>query len=191
MMVLLVVSVLGFVSAEMLVSDEGVEYDGEILSLLETQDEVFVNVDLSANITSTSLPKGTREERIYRLSKIREEVNESLLEVLPFLSEDEFKLKRASLSYASFSGNITKKGFDKLINDSKIWMIRLVETTQTSVGEDIENETVEEENKTQILENNTIQEKIDVKDNENLGWVWLGIIFIIVMFIIILIIKRR
>ncbi len=107
--------------------------DLRVETLLETQDEVFVNVDLKINTTSTSLPKGTKEERVYRLSKIREEVNNSLSEVVPFLSEDEFKLKRASLSYASFSGNITKKGFDKLKKDSRVKVIRLVETTQTSL----------------------------------------------------------
>lgn len=83
-----------------------VKYGPEIIEAFDSQEEVRVIVRMRENPNTTT----TTEERSAFLIRIDL--------VLSELSDDEFKLVRKY--WDGFSGIITRKGFDKLINNTEI-----------------------------------------------------------------------
>jgi hypothetical protein len=104
------------ISAEMLTSLANVSYDSDILNNFENQSEVRVFILLKENITSNYS-------------------NYVETKIPSFLSEKEFKLRYIFESVHSISAEITKLGFDKLVNNSDIKEIVLVEKTYLSNNE--------------------------------------------------------
>ncbi len=94
LMVLVVVSVLGIIRAEMLVSDAGVEYDDEILEELNNSNWVAVLIDLK---------------------DISEMDN-----VFSNFSVNEIRDLYKSPYSSRIDAEITEEGFEKLINDSRV-----------------------------------------------------------------------
>ena len=105
-MVLVVVSMFGIVSSEMLVSDVGVEYDSEIVDALDNSELAEVMVELSFS----------------NLSLINS--------LLSNFTEEEFKLKRILRGDDAFVGNITKEGLNKLINNPNVEFVFLSKILQ-------------------------------------------------------------
>lgn len=106
---------INLVGAEMLISDAGVEYDSEIISAFNSSEWVRVFITLKDNITNyTDYVKN---------------------EIPTFLSENEFKIKYIFENVPSLSAEITKEGLDKIINNSDVAEIGLVEKTYTSDDE--------------------------------------------------------
>ncbi len=99
MMVLVVVSLFGVVSAEMLVSDAGVEYDSRILeefAKLEGTDGTFVQI-------------------IIQLKDFSDAEN-----LLSIFNESEIKDIAIRNLTKKMGVGLTKEGFDKLISDSRV-----------------------------------------------------------------------
>jgi len=90
--VLIIVGLIGVVVAETLVSDAGVSYDSEILGALNSSEWVSIFMKLNNMSEADSL--------------------------LSTFLETEFKFKRKSST--RIVGEITREGFDKLINDTRI-----------------------------------------------------------------------
>ncbi len=142
-----------FALAEILVSDSGVTYDSKIESLFESQKWVHVSVNLNANISSNySGSIKNREESEKYLEDIKSQVKEAQNKVLPLLSENEFRVRYVFELTPTFSGNITKEGFDKLVNNLDVNEIGLVE--RASVNDVIYSEKigVEEEKVLDVIE---------------------------------------
>lgn len=113
-----------FVSASNLLvgtSDSGVQYDKEILGQFLISDWVHVTIkvhdfsniiiDYQEDSVEVQTEKDNQRWDVYR------NTSES---VLSTLSEEEFQLKSKSEFGRSFSGNITKEGFDKLLQDERV-----------------------------------------------------------------------
>ena len=134
-LLIIVLFSLSFVNAVEPVNETNisVEYDLEILEAFDNQTKAGVKVELNdnSNITIT----GTKEERKELLKQKDKWFEPVTDEVLAELSEDEFILQRESLR--GFSGEITKEGFDKLINDTRVKAIYL---DKVVYGVDSENE---------------------------------------------------
>jgi len=174
--ILVIISMTSFVNAEMLVSDANVSYDSEILDRFQSSEWVDVLVDLKdySNITVT----GNKEER-KELSRQRDIwFKPKIDEAFAALSEDEFNLVRKTSR--GFRGEVTKKGLDKLINDTRISAVYF----NGIVGEalDSENETITENNK-------SISPNIK---KEGFWFKWWWMIILIGLFVIgYIIIKRK
>ena len=109
---ILSVFLISFVSAEVLVSDAGVEYETDILDALDDSEWVEVII------------------------KIQEE-NDTLRDfVISNLSISEFQFKEKQLLESGFVGNISLEGLNKLINNSNVKWIYLNRIAHT-----LENET--------------------------------------------------
>ena len=148
-------------------------YDPEILEafnnltprfgvkIINNQTWILVIVDLRDNSNITVI--GTTEER-RALSRQKDEWFQPVInEVLSTLSEDEFDDIRTSLR--SFSGHISKKGFNKLVNDPRITAIHMdkpVYAVGSGVGIGIPTET---ENVT-VSDEGFLAENISVTEPE-------------------------
>lgn len=132
------IMLVSFVGAKMLTSSANVSYDSNIIDAFQNQSEVRVIVTLKANLISDYSPS-TKNSKEYNLwiSDIKNQVSEIQSKVIPFLSEDEFKIKYIYELSPSFSGNITQKGLDKLINNPNVERIYLVEKTYTSLDKSV------------------------------------------------------
>ena len=108
----------GLVHAEVLVSDANVSYESEIVDGFEDSGLVSVIVEIK-DITNITISRNDPVE----LQNMKDEERKKILSnitnsVLLTLSEDEFKIRNKESHF--FSGNITEKGFDKLILDERI-----------------------------------------------------------------------
>jgi len=129
-----------FVSAEMLTSDAGVSYDSQIIDKFNNGSE-WVDV-------------------FFRLNNESEVDN-----VLSISFENDFRLDNKAQGI--ISGAITKEGFEKLKNDSRI----------KNIYPNVEVEAAENEI---IIDD--IQETNNETEKSNLDWLWIiGIIFIILI----------
>lgn len=137
--VLIFVSMINIVSAEMMVSDAGVEYEKELLESLNNQtlaenwinqsDYEIFKIDEQGTIwahevivrlkdNSGIVVEGSIEEK-KKLMKQRDEWFKPIVEeVLSTLSEDEFRSYGKSSD--GFGGQITKEGVDKLIKNKNV-----------------------------------------------------------------------
>jgi hypothetical protein len=108
-----------FVNAQTLTSGVGVEYDAELKGQFLLNEWVYVTVDIkdTSNITTPHRTSPDFKEKITERTIFLTNISDS---VLSTLSEDEFKLKGKITSGLGFSGNITKKGFNKLLNDTRV-----------------------------------------------------------------------
>ncbi len=120
------------VSSQIELSEKKVKYDTKIEDLLKTQPTVFVNINLRANIISNYSNSIKSPEHQFYVKDVQMQIDRVQNEVIPYLSNDEFSLRRASESFPSFDGNITKKGFEKLLKDPRIESITLVKETHVS-----------------------------------------------------------
>lgn len=184
-------------------SDASVEYDPEILDAFEKQTWLHVTVRLKD--MSGILVTGTTEERRGASKQIYEWFDPVIDEVLATLSETEFNLR--SRRSAGFGGNITKQGFNKLINDIRVRKVFLSlmepgsglenDSIITEGGTDetiIESEVVaESENETVTEEDKTSEAELQEVGIEKRNLLWLWILFVVIALIIIfyLIIKIR
>jgi parallel beta-helix repeat protein len=136
--ILIVVSVFGFVKSEMLTSSANVSYDSRITETFQNQTEVNVIVILKADLISKYSPS-TKNNSEYNewVSDIKKQVIDVQSKVIPFLSEDEFKIKYTFELSPSFSGNITEKGLEKLISNPNVERIEFVEKTYSSLDKSI------------------------------------------------------
>jgi len=137
LIILVVGGILSFVSAEMLVSDTGVEYDSELIEQFLVSKWVHVTIDVKdfSNITiskedsvAVQTTKDSQRWDIYRNTS---------QSVLSILSENEFQLKRKSEWGRSFSGNITKEGFEKLLKDDRVKKIYAEKEIHISLNESV------------------------------------------------------
>jgi hypothetical protein len=101
------------------VSDSGVEYDSELIGQFLISKWVHVTVDIKdfSNITIPNKNSFDFESKINERWNVYRNTLESVLSTLP---EEEFQLKMKSEFGTFFSGNITKEGFDKLLNDERV-----------------------------------------------------------------------
>ena len=132
MLVILFVNI-NILSAEILINDAGISYDSKILDEFKTNSEVNVIVTLKANLTKYSSSIKDSDEYNNWIIDIKKRVGEYQSKVIPFLSRDEFQIKYIYELSPSFSGNITRKGFDKLVSDSNIERIEIVEGIYSSL----------------------------------------------------------
>lgn len=100
--------------------------DSEVEELLKTQNEVDVIVILKADniVSDYSSSIHNPEERTNWIEDITKQVDEVQDKVIPFLSEDDFKVEHKFHSSPDFSGWITQKGLNKLIENPNV--IRIV-----------------------------------------------------------------
>lgn len=127
---LIIISSLQVVSAELLVSDVGVEYESDILDVLDSSEWVGVIVNIPFS-------------------------NLSLLNsILSNLTDSEFKLKKILLGDDAFAGNITREGFNKLINNSNIrtiYLNRIAHVIGNGAIEDKKERSCEEDSDCEIV----------------------------------------
>jgi len=113
----------GGTSNETPVTNLTVRYDPEILTKLlwSTQVPVIVNVRDTSNIPIIS---NDTDEEINRKKNLRKDYFlERTILILSNLSTEEFKLKGQYITGKGFYGDLTKPGFDKLIEDTKVSQI--------------------------------------------------------------------
>ena len=103
------------------VSDGGVEYDGELIGQFFLSKWIHVMVDAKdfSNIT-INYKEDSVEIQTMKDNQRWEIYRNTSNAVLSTLSKDEFRLKQKSEFGVFFSGNITKEGFDKLLNDTRV-----------------------------------------------------------------------
>lgn len=139
---------ISFVYAEALISDAGVEYESDIVDDLNGSEWVEVIIETYSK-------------------------NKTILEGMLFsLTKDEFKLEEIFLESEGLVGNITKKGFDKLINNSDVKLIYLNRIAH-------------------ILGNETITETSEEIQTEKRSLLWFYIISGIILTIILYFIIKR
>ena len=157
---LLFISLINFVNGE--VDTTSPEYL-EVLGAFNDEEWVFVIVRLedNSNIEIT----GTKEERRDLINQRDEWFKSKIDGVLSTLSEDEIG-DTGKLS-TGFGGTITRRGFDKLVNDPRIKSISLVNVGAQGALDDAE--------------------KLGVSD----GWLWFLIIFVISVIILFLFINQK
>jgi len=102
-------------------SDEGVEYDDELLVQFLINDWVYVTIDVKdfSNVT-IDYKKDSIEIQKIKDTRRWETYKETSEAILSTLSMGEFQLRRKSEFGTSITGNITKKGFDKLLEDQRV-----------------------------------------------------------------------
>jgi heterodisulfide reductase subunit A-like polyferredoxin len=127
-LILLFISLMGFVAAEdnetnfnplVGMSNEGVKYDREILVKFFVSDWVHVTVDIR-DTTNITIPNKNSPDYELKTQQKKEILIEQTNAVLSTLSDSEFKLKRNSEFGGFFSGNITKEGFKRLLEDNRV-----------------------------------------------------------------------
>jgi len=150
LVVLIIVSMIGVISAEMLTSDVGVEYESEILREFNKTNQTLVGV-------------------FFELKDMSEADN-----LFSDLTESDFEFVRKSSK--RIIGKVTKKGFDKLINDERIKVIYFSESVYAT----------NDKNETQIEENISNKEEKEFEIN-----LWLIGIFILVALLIIYLIFHK
>jgi len=156
-MVLVIVGVLGVVGAETtLISDAGVEYEVEVLEKLNKTEWIPVIIEI-----------------YFENSTIIDQVLSNLL-------ESEFKLKKKLLGNDALVGNITKEGFNKVLNNPNVRLIYLSRIAQIHPGNEIEDE------KVGVLE----EEEIKIK-RINLWLVILPILAILLVVIYLIFHKKK
>jgi hypothetical protein len=103
------------------VSDSGVEYDSELIGqfLLNKWVHVSVRVKDFSNI-SINYKEDSVELQTIKDNQRWDVYRNTSEAILSTLSRDEFQLKSKSEWGRSFSGNITKEGFNKLLNDERV-----------------------------------------------------------------------
>ena len=118
------------------ISDKGIKYDKEILdnfNLTNIEKDYFIKGDLKKfpkkeidwvhvmvkvkDFSNITIPHRTSPDFESKKDERWEIYRETSDTVLSTLSPDEFRLKSKSEFGRSFSGNITKKGFDKLLDE--------------------------------------------------------------------------
>ncbi|HEB47130.1 MAG TPA: hypothetical protein ENI22_01535 [Candidatus Pacearchaeota archaeon] len=110
------VFLISFVSAEVLVSDAGVEYESEIIDALDDSEWVEVIIEI-------------------------QEKNDTLRDfVISNLSISEFQFKEKQLLESGFVGNISLEGLNKLIDSSDVRLIYL-----NRIAHILDNETIEDQ----------------------------------------------
>jgi len=135
-----------------------VEYDSEILDAFDNnQTWVRVIVDLKDN--SGINVTGTKEERTNLSRQIDEWFKPIVDDMYNMFSEDEFIIIRKSLR--GLSGEISEKGFNKLINDVRVKYVYMDAVGSVAIDE---NNIGVEYNVTN--ENNHDSEKNGTKDNK-------------------------
>jgi len=107
------------VSAELLNSSAGVQYDSSIVERFDNGSKtVLIGVQIKDNsgisIGGTNEEKDALMEQQYNWS-----INKAQ-EVFETLSSEEITLRGDHVMIGAFEGNITKAGFDKLINNSDV-----------------------------------------------------------------------
>jgi hypothetical protein len=107
------------ITADVLISNAGVQYDSELIGQFLLNNWVHVTVDIkdTSGITIPNRNSPDFESKIKQRTLIMTTINEA---VLSTLSENEFKLKTQSEFGGFFSGNITKEGFDRLLKDERV-----------------------------------------------------------------------
>ena len=103
LVVLVIISMFGFVSAEMLISESGIEYEQRIL-------DEFTKLEMNESISETWI------KIFFRLKDASDKEN-----VLSQFSEEEIKdIISHDISPEVVALKTTKEGFEKLIQDTKI-----------------------------------------------------------------------
>jgi len=111
MIMLIGIMQVNMISAEILVSDAGVEYESEILKAFKDQTWVYVTVDIKDTSNITIFYKEDSIEVQEMKDKQRDGIIGGIIDsVLSTLSEDEFKVKNTRVGFSGFSGNITEEG---------------------------------------------------------------------------------
>ncbi|MFH1376233.1 MAG: hypothetical protein ABIH25_01225 [Candidatus Woesearchaeota archaeon] len=123
LIIIVLASMCDLANANVLVSDAGVEYDKEIQFFFKEWVPVIVEVKDFSNIT-IDYKNDPAEIQEAKDNEKRDIYKETMNSVLSTLSDEEFQLKRESEWGTFFSGNITKKGFDKLLNDQRVKKIQ-------------------------------------------------------------------
>jgi hypothetical protein len=120
LMILLVsLVIVNFVGAEMLVSDVGVQYDSSIVDKFNNGSlAVLVGVDIKDN--SGIIVEGTKEQRDDLIEQKEDWKRNKTQEVFETLSGEEIVLRLGKIDIGGFEGNITKTGFEKLVNNSDV-----------------------------------------------------------------------
>jgi hypothetical protein len=115
--ILLLIFLFQFVSAG--ISNSGVEYDSELASQFFFHKWVHVTVDINdtSNIIIPDRNSPNFESKIKQKTETLMSISDS---VLLTLSKEEFQFEEKLISGRGFSGNITKEGFNKLLNDERV-----------------------------------------------------------------------
>lgn len=167
---LLAILIFNFISAEMLVSDAGVEYDSAIVSAFNSSDWIFVLIRLEDN--SGTLPSQVNERNEWFVSVIGDILSSFSFEEFqfPWKGGVELELKHSD----GFEGFISEQGFEKLINDNRIKSISLI----TQGAHAMKNET-----------NNGTNDEFEEKINKIKwrGLIWVGSIVGVILIILYLI----
>lgn len=124
LLVLVFVSVASFVNAQ---TNYTVPYvDPKILEKLNTSSEVSIIVKVKDTTWITITSEDSGEQQAIKDSKKKEILDNKTNSVLSQLPETEFKLKGKFPRGDGFSGNITRRGLDILINNSDVGEVYLV-----------------------------------------------------------------
>ena len=172
---------------EILVSDAGVQYDSSIIGRFENQSSVTISVKLRDE--SNIIINGTFEERDVLINQKGDWFNSTITEFLSNFSKEEFNL--TGVSTRGFRGNITQKGFNELLKDSRVSLIK-DRTDAALITGMLDNET--EINQSNELEDQNISSNVKeniAKDNFSFIWISLIIILLILMIITIKFIKNK
>jgi|SRR3989344_2821379 len=112
-----------------------VNIDQRIEEILQTQEAVEVLVSIKGEVSSnySSSIKNPKEREKW-IADITSQVDEIQSKVIPFLSEDEFKIRNRFELSTGFYGDITKLGLEKLKKDPLIESIALPKKTYASGG---------------------------------------------------------
>jgi hypothetical protein len=137
---LVLISMLGIVRGETLTSPANVSYDSELIGQFFLSDWVHVTIKINDN-TNISI----QDTDSVAVQKQKDDMHFALLNntsnlILLSLSKNEFQLEGIFPWGNGFYGNITKKGFDKLLNDTRVKKIYAdKEITNASAGTIVKN----------------------------------------------------
>lgn len=172
---------MNFVNAEMLISDAGVQYDSSIIDRFDNgSSSVLVSVEIKDN--SGIIIEGTSEQRNDLIELKEEWERNKTEEVFAALSEGEMSLRLDNLGVGWFEGNITKSGFEKLINNSDIHNIDDMTGAYPAGAHTMEDQMEQESNVSIEFE---FEEQDQIKETRERSFSFFWIIFVIIFLIFI------
>lgn len=186
---ILSIFLINFISAEMFFSDAGVEYQQSITERFSFNKSLkYVNVIVGIKDNSGITIEGEGEERNALIDQKENWGLNKVQQILNLLPEEDFN---GSSGVWGFEGNITKRGFEMLLNNSDIEDILDItgiplpvaqENGEGPLSENISNESTEIANITSSVEETT---KINKKNNKFYIYIIGGLIVFIIVGIII------
>ena len=118
-LVVFVLAIIVYYFSVFFAPNSSVGYDSKLIWQFLIRDHVYILVDIkdTTNITIPKVSSPDFESTLKERNAIMIELTDA---VFSTLSENEFQLERKSEFGGYFSGNITKRGFNKLLKDERV-----------------------------------------------------------------------